>query len=212
MTPALRNLYLVVSFLLALAPAACGEPEERASDDTACQPDDNPELVVRRIAGDCVDATSSISVGCAATETPDARLLYFECWEDAKTGERVAAPVPLANLRKKGNWRACPDVDDLSWATACQEDDCERHSATLCSFEDTCAEIGCGDDWSPYRADGCRREKGDSCTSNDDCEAPQVCSLFQPQDATRCAYDAINSCFCQQTGIGPTENGWCTEP
>lgn len=198
--------------------AACGTAQETSGQDggrlESCQEGD-VQVLVRLIRDEeqCVDAYTTISVGCASADTPDDLLYYFECWEDRETEQRVVSPVPLENLRTKANWQRCPDQDGAqAWATTCQKDDCERHAATLCTFEITCEQLACGDGWSPYQANGCLRERGSACVLDEECDAPQVCSLFQQQGRSLCAYRPDGSCFCEKTGIGPTESGFCTAP
>ncbi len=180
----------------------------------ACQPGDIRNLRVRVVDKDreCVDAYMSLLVGCASPERPEDLLTYFECWEDSETGQRVISPVPLENLRSKGSWLLCEDQEPrISTYKACQLDDCERHETTFCTFEDTCEQLSCGDGWSSYRANGCMRSKGDSCVTDDECEEPQVCSLFAPPTGF-CLYQPDGSCFCHTNAIGPTEDGFCTDP
>lgn len=185
------------------------------SSQEGCGVGDVANLLVRPIddARDCVDAYSPISLGCASPATPSGLLYYFECWQDSSTGQRVVSPVPLENLLVKGNWSKCEGQGETpSWAKTCQKTDCNRHANTMCTFEDTCQQLACGDAWSPYQASSCVRSKGAPCTTSEQCEPTQICSLFQNQNGSRCAYRADGTCFCHKTGAGPTQTGFCAAP
>lgn len=196
--------------------AACGD--ESSADhsslnagSTACQPADVMRLLVRPIdeAGQCADTDHPIEVGCSSATTPDNRLAYSECWQDAVTGRRVVAPVPIANLRVRANWRPCDAALPAEFGT-CQRADCPRQP-TLCRFDDTCEQIRCGDAVSTFRTDGCPRTQGTPCSSDGDCGAQQVCSALVPNRAI-CRYSPSGTCFCETTALGPVgPGGYCAE-
>jgi hypothetical protein len=189
--------------------------EPAGAEPIPCGPDHIARLRVQPIdeSRGCVDVTRSaaIEVGCASPSIPVGRVYYRECWENRENGTVVIAPVPLANLRDRSEWKLCTDQTPDMYA-ACVENACAVHRATTCSLQDTCEQIDCGGSWSPYRRDGCERDKGEPCATDDDCDAPLICSLFQPQNATHCGYRPSGECGCSLTTVGPTENGFCAAP
>lgn len=207
----------VAVFLVTLAPGCSGTSDKdyrsnhSLDDPSVCAAGDQI-LHVQAIDDElnCVDVSAVSSVGCGSGAIPDGLYLYSECWKNKATNKRVVSPVPLANLRHSDSWEPCDDPSDRTWATACQKSDCERHIGSTCSFEDTCAQLTCGDEISPYTASGCVRQKGDPCLKDSDCSAGQVCSFFTLQAGTPCAYRPDGTCFCLTNTLAPPAQGYCT--
>ena len=189
---------------------------------TDCQ-DGDIDIVVSRVvavdAQECVDAYDRYSLGCGSPSIPIEVVstgVYYQCWKDSENGAKVIAPIPLENLRNKANWVVCV-VPDPPNAYApplppCQKEDCTRHVGTLCTFEETCTELRCGDHESAYRQDGCERQKGSPCLSDSECSSSEICSLFSPASTGWfCSYEPRGSCTCWGDALGPSEQGWCSE-
>lgn len=113
----------------------------------------------------CVDTYDRYSVGFGSPviSIEIQTGIYFQCWRDTAADAKVFAPVSLENLENQANWVVCEEPGNVAALTPlppCQREDCQRKSATLCTFEDTCTEMACGDHESAFRQDGCERQKG----------------------------------------------------
>ena len=162
---------IVLGFIVAAASVGCGHVSRT---DNACQ--------------ECAAGGSAATAGHATSDKPSKGKPGLAA--GGTSGVSVSEP----NGAGSGGGAAAPSVS--AFAPQCDE---PLEFKSECSFEDTCQVLGCGDGFSWFGDDGCRR----ACAQSSECGDGQRCRFtILATDCgggsvvEGCSYEPDGSCVC----------------
>jgi hypothetical protein len=137
----------------------------------------------------CVDTTTSVEVGCSTSATSNQERVAM-C--DRSSGQAyVSTAVPDQD---NADFARCTLAVPVAALRNCELAACEDAINSICSLQDTCRILTCGNG-GRYSKAGCRRRQ---CTSDAECLSSEECRPVQDAFATGCWF-SLAGCVCGGT-------------